>query len=292
MILDGKDVAKKIQAQIQLDITTLKTKIGVIPGLAVIIIGENPASMAYVRNKEKACAKAGIYSCKLTLDAKSSEEAVITHIQRLNNDPLIHGILLQSPIPAHMDYDRIVTTILPEKDMDGFHPINMGNLVLRAPCFYPCTPLGIMRLLEYYTIPIEGRHIVIVGRSNIVGKPLALMFLARHATVTICHSRTSDLAAITRQADILIAAVGRSRMITADMVREGAVVVDVGINQLEDKTMVGDVDFESVSQKAAAITPVPGGVGPMTVTMLLHNTLTSAVRFARKAGHLVDFLEI
>jgi len=274
-IMDGKAVARSIREGLKEEIEGLKKK-GIHPGLAVVLVGENPASMVYVKNKGEACRSAGIYSEEHKLPEEMKEADLLRLIDQLNKDPRIHGILVQLPLPAHINKDRILASVSPEKDVDGFHEINMGRLLIGQEGLVPCTPLGIMKLLEHYHIPVEGRFAVVVGRSNIVGKPVALMLLQRNATVTICHTRTKNMGEVCRMADILIAAAGRPGMITADMIREGAVVVDVGINRLDTGKLTGDVDFESASKRAGWITPVPGGVGPMTIAMLLYNTVKAA----------------
>ena len=274
-IMDGKAVARNIREGLKEEVEGLKKK-GIHPGLAVVLVGENPASMVYVKNKGEACRSAGIYSEEHKLPAETKEADLLGLINQLNKDPRIHGILVQLPLPAHINKDRILASVSPEKDVDGFHEINMGRLLIGQEGLVPCTPLGIMQLLEHYHIPVEGRFAVVVGRSNIVGKPVAMMLLQRNATVTICHTRTKNMGEVCRMADILIAAAGRPGMITADMIREGAVVVDVGINRLDTGKLTGDVDFESASKRAGWITPVPGGVGPMTIAMLLYNTVKAA----------------
>ncbi len=285
-IIDGNAIASQIRKEIASDIETLKKSTGVTPGLAVVLVGENPASMSYVRSKNKAAHEIGIYSEQHNLPAGVPEKELLALVEKLNKDPRIHGILVQLPLPDHIDEKKVLNAIVPEKDVDGFHPVSLGRIMTGEKGFRPCTPFGIQKLLVYSGVKIAGSHVVVVGRSNIVGKPIANMLVQKEAdadaTVTICHSRTRDLPSITRQGDILIAAIGRPEFVTADMVKEGAVVIDVGINRIEDKThpkgqrMVGDVKFDEVSKKAAAITPVPGGVGPMTITMLLYNTLQSA----------------
>ena len=274
-IMDGKAVARNIREGLKEEVEGLKKK-GIHPGLAVVLVGENPASMVYVKNKGEACRSAGIYSEEHKLPAETKEADLLGLINQLNKDPRIHGILVQLPLPAHINKDRILASVSPEKDVDGFHEINMGRLLIGQEGLVPCTPLGIVKLLEHYHIPVEGRFAVVVGRSNIVGKPVAMMLLQRNATVTICHTRTKNMGEVCRMADILIAAAGRPGMITADMIREGAVVIDVGINRLDTGKLAGDVDFESASKKAGWITPVPGGVGPMTIAMLLYNTVKAA----------------
>jgi len=275
-IIDGKKVSEHIRAQIAEGVKKLKRETGITPGLAAVLVGEDPASEIYVRNKRKACANAGMYSEEHKLPAETTEEKLLALVDKLNNDSNIHGILVQLPLPDHINETKVLRAVSPLKDVDGFHPYNVGLLVEGNPRFIPCTPHGIIKMLEFYDIDIKGKQAVIVGRSNIVGKPVSMLLLHRHATVTVCHSRTKPLDEVTRRADILIAAIGRANFITADMVKEGAVVIDVGINRNEEGKLTGDVDFEAVSQKASYITPVPGGVGPMTISMLLWNTLESA----------------
>ena len=275
-IIDGKKVSNHVRGEIAEGVSRLKDSSGVTPGLAAVLVGEDPASEIYVRNKRKACDKAGMYSEEHKLPAKTTEEELLSLVDNLNNDPNIHGILVQLPLPDHINETNILRSVTPEKDVDGFHPYNVGLLVEGNPRFISCTPHGIIKMLEFYGIEIEGKRAVVVGRSNIVGKPVSMLLLHRHATVTICHSRTRPLDEVTRSADILVAAIGRAKFITGDMVKEGAVVIDVGINRNDEGKLVGDVDFDSVSEKASYITPVPGGVGPMTISMLLWNTLESA----------------
>lgn len=275
-IIDGKKVSEHIRAQIADGVEKLKSETGVTPGLAAVLVGDDPASEIYVRNKRKACANAGMYSEEHKLPAETTEEELLKLVDSLNNDPNIHGILVQLPLPDHINETKVLRAVTPLKDVDGFHPYNVGLLVEGNPRFISCTPHGIIKMLEFYDIDITGKQAVIVGRSNIVGKPVSMLLLHRHATVTICHSRTKPLDEVTRRADILVAAIGRANFITADMVKEGAVVIDVGINRNEEGKLTGDVDFEGVSEKASYITPVPGGVGPMTISMLLWNTLESA----------------
>jgi len=279
MIIDGTKIGNELREKLKGRIATLKAR-GKVPGLAVILVGDNPASKVYVRMKEKACESLGIYSEKYALSAQTPQDEVLELIKRLNQDEKIHGILVQLPLPDHFNEELIIESIIPTKDVDGFHPINVGNLMLGKALFQPCTPAGVMELLHSSQIDPKGKNAVVVGRSNIVGKPVAVMLLQEHATVTICHSRTRSLADETRRADILIAAIGKPKMITADMVKEGAVVIDVGVNRLPDGSLVGDVDFEGMKDKVAAITPVPGGVGPMTITMLMANTVKSAELFS------------
>lgn len=274
-IIDGKLVAQKIQDEIKKEVEAQVAKGILPPGLAVILVGEDPASQIYVRNKKSACAKVGFYTEEYILPATTKEEDLRKLIAKLNENNKIHGILVQVPLPQGLNEKNILEFISPEKDVDCFHPVNVGNLFLGIPRFLPCTPAGIMELLKSENIDLKGKRAVIVGRSNIVGKPMAILLLSEHATVTMCHSRTVNLAEVCRQAQILVVAIGKARFITADMVSPGAVVIDIGQNRLEDK-LVGDVDFEKVKEVASLITPVPGGVGPMTITMLLKNTLHAA----------------
>lgn len=274
-IIDGKQVAKDIREEIRLEVEQLKRN-GVQPGLAVVLVGEDPASQSYVKAKAKACEEAGIYSRVIRKSEAISEQELLKLIQELNVDELIHGILVQLPLPKHISEDAVIQAIHPEKDVDGFHPINVGNMVIGAPCYLPCTPHGIIELIKRTGTSISGKHAVVVGRSNIVGKPVSMLLLQENATVSICHSRTPDLGAITRQADILVVAVGKANMIGADHVAPGAVVIDVGVNRVEGNKLVGDVRFDEVKEVASFITPVPGGVGPMTITMLLKNTVEAA----------------
>ena len=285
-IIDGNDIARKIRAELTQEIERLKAERGVTPGLATVLVGENPASQSYIRMKNKACRDLGLYSEQHTLPATIAEADLLALLADLNRAAKIHGILVQLPLPDHIDEQKIISAILPEKDVDGFHPVNMGKLLIGLPGFRPCTPFGVQKMLTYSGIDPTGKHVVVVGRSNIVGKPIANMLLqkekAANATVTVCHSRTADLPAITRQADILIAAIGQPEFITAEMVKTGAVVIDVGVNRVEDPSapkgyrLVGDVKFDEVAPKCGAISPVPGGVGPMTITMLLYNTVEAA----------------
>lgn len=284
-IINGKEIAENIRAELREEIAKLREQ-GVVPGLAVILVGENPASKVYVRNKEKACAEMEIRSKTYRLPEETTEEELMELIDKLNKDSSVHGILVQLPLPKHIDEEKILLAIDPEKDVDGFHPYNVGRLVIGKPKFLPCTPAGIQEMLIRSGNNPEGKHVVVVGRSNIVGKPVANILFQKkpgaNATVTVCHTRTKDLPSITRQADILIAAMGVPEFIKADMVKEGVVVIDVGVNRVEDPTskkgykLVGDVDFEAVKEKAKAISPVPGGVGPMTITMLMKNTVQAA----------------
>ncbi|MFM8591061.1 MAG: bifunctional methylenetetrahydrofolate dehydrogenase/methenyltetrahydrofolate cyclohydrolase FolD, partial [Limnohabitans sp.] len=255
--------------------------LGVTPGLAVILVGDNPASQVYVRNKVKACQESGLHSVLETCDAQLDQDQLLARIRRLNEDPSIHGILVQLPLPAHIDAHKVIESISPAKDVDGFHMVSAGALMTGMPGFWPCTPYGCVKMLESIGYDLRGKHAVVLGRSNIVGKPMALMLLQKDATVTVCHSRTPDLKNLTLQADVIVAAVGRRNVLTADMVKPGAVVLDVGMNRNEQGKLCGDVDFEHVRQVAGWITPVPGGVGPMTITMLLVNTLEAAERTLR-----------
>lgn len=276
-ILSGKEFAARIKEDAARGVAELKAA-GVLPRLAVIIVGSDPASEVYVRNKQRTCEELGIRSDHIALPAETTKEELLACIEELNVDPEVHGILVQLPLPTQIaeDEEEILSHIDPRKDVDGFHPVNVGHLVLGAPGLRPCTPAGCIRMLDYAGIPIEGAHAVIIGRSNIVGKPMAHLLLERNATVTICHSRTQNLAAIARTADILVAAVGRPRFVTADMVKEGATVIDVGINRIAPKQLVGDVDFDAAAAVAGAITPVPGGVGLLTVAMLMENVVQAA----------------
>ncbi|MBQ7669447.1 MAG: bifunctional methylenetetrahydrofolate dehydrogenase/methenyltetrahydrofolate cyclohydrolase FolD [Clostridia bacterium] len=276
-IIDGKRISALERERIAEEAADL-SKSGVVPGLAVIIVGDDPASKVYVRNKRKACESVGFYSVVVELPAETSEDELIREIEKFAADSKIDGILVQLPLPPHIDEKKIIAAIPASKDVDAFNLENVGRIMTGDPYFLPCTPAGIMKMLEYEGISVSGKECVVVGRSNIVGKPMAMLLLAANGTVTICHSKTRDLADVTRKADILVAAIGKPKFITADMVKHGAVVIDVGINRLDDGSLCGDVDFDEVSKKASAITPVPGGVGPMTITTLLSNTLTSAKR--------------
>ncbi len=273
-IIDGKKISESLRLSIAETVKNRKEGTRA-PGLAVIIVGDNPASRIYVNNKKKACEICGFYSVEYALPENAEEKELLELIERLNKDENIDGILCQLPLPSQIDENKVIDAIAPEKDVDGFSPVNTGNLLSGKPCFAPCTPAGVVEMLKSEGIEIAGKHCVIVGRSNIVGKPAALLMLQENATVTVCHSRTVNLAEEVSRADIVIAAIGKASFITADMVKEGAVVVDVGINRLENGKVTGDVDFEAVSEKASYITPVPGGVGPMTITMLMKNTLVS-----------------
>ena len=275
--IDGNALAQPWREQVARECVALQAR-GVKPGLAVLLVGDNPASQVYVRNKVKACEQAGLYSVLEQLPADLSESDLLARVDALNRDPLIHGILVQLPLPAHINAHKVIEAIDPAKDVDGFHVASAGALMTGLPGFWPCTPHGCMKMLESIGYPLSGKHAVVIGRSNIVGKPMALMLLAQNATVTICHSRTVNLKALTLQADVIVAAVGQRNTVTADMVKPGAVVIDVGMNRNEAGKLCGDVDFEGVRQVAGHITPVPGGVGPMTIAMLLVNTLESAKR--------------
>lgn len=275
-IIDGKAIAESIRGEISERVKALKEERGITPGLAVILVGEDPASKTYVRNKEKACGQVGIYSEVHRLPESTSQEEVLALIKDLNRRPEIDGILVQLPLPKHIDSKACLEEISPEKDVDGFHPVNVGRLMVGEKCFIPCTPHGIIVLLERTGVDLVGKEAVVVGRSNIVGKPVAMLLMQRHATVTICHTRTKDLPFHTRRAEVLVVAAGKPRVIAGNMIKEGAVVIDVGVNAVDGK-LVGDVDFDSAVQRAAAITPVPGGVGPMTITMLMLNTVEAAM---------------
>jgi methylenetetrahydrofolate dehydrogenase (NADP+)/methenyltetrahydrofolate cyclohydrolase len=282
-IIDGKAIAAEYRHEFAVRVERLKGR-GVVPGLAVVIVGNDPASQLYVRNKALASGAIGMHSEVHAISAETPQAQLIDFVKTLNANPAIHGILVQLPLPKAIDARAVVAAIAPEKDVDGFHYFNVASLVVGEPAFYPCTPWGVMKMLEHEGVAPEGLHAVVVGRSTIVGKPMALLLLNAGATVTICHSKTRDLGAMTRQADILVAAVGKARMIKAEMVRAGAVVIDVGINRLPDGKLAGDVDFDAVSKVASRITPVPGGVGPMTIAMLLGNTVKSAERVAGLAA--------
>jgi len=288
-IIDGKQVAADMRAELKDEVARLKEK-GIVPGLGVILVGENPASKSYVTAKERTCEELGIYSDDNRLPEDATQEDLMALVEKMNKDPKINGILVQLPLPKHLNEAEVLLAIDPDKDVDGFHPMNVGKMMVGEKAFLPCTPHGVIQLLLRSGVTLEGANVVIVGRSNIVGKPLANMLIQKsktgNATVTVCHTRTKDIADQTRQADIVIAAAGRPNMVTADMVKEGVVVIDVGVNRVEDATkkrgyrLVGDVDFEAVKEKASLITPVPGGVGPMTITMLMYNTVESAKRAA------------
>ena len=279
-IIDGKAISAQIRAELAQEVAKLKAEKGVTPGLAVVLVGDNPASKVYVGQKEKACNELALVSKKFVLPGETGEAELLDLVAKLNDDPEIDGILVQLPLPKQIDENKVIAAIHPDKDVDGFHPVNVGRLVIGTEGFKPCTPYGVIHLLRRAGVKLAGAEAVVVGRSNIVGKPVALMLVQESATVTVCHSKTRDLGEVCRRADVLVVAIGRPKMITADMVREGAVVIDVGVNRLPDGKLCGDVDFAGVAQKAAQITPVPGGVGPMTIAMLMHNTVNSARRRA------------
>lgn len=276
MIIDGKAIAREIQKQVREEIEGLKRRWGMVPGLGVVLVGDDPASHLYVRNKEKACKEVGIRSYEHLLPASISEKELLSLIHSLNRNKDVHGILVQLPLPAHVHADRVLEAVSPQKDIDGFHPVNQGRLLLGGEGFKPCTPMGIMKLLDSVGCDPKGKNAVVVGRSNIVGKPVALMLLAQHATVTVCHSRTVSLRDEVSRADILVVAIGKAGMVRGDWVKAGAVVIDVGVNRLPSGKLVGDVEFDSAKERASWISPVPGGVGPMTICMLLFNTLKAA----------------
>ena len=278
-IIDGNALSRQLRTEVAERAAALKAR-GVTPGLAVILVGDNPASQVYVRNKVKACEDNGLHSVLEKYDGAMTEAELLARVEALNNDPSIHGILVQLPLPAHIDAQKVIEAISPAKDVDGFHIASAGALMTGMPGFQPCTPYGCMKMLDSIGYDLRGKHAVVIGRSNIVGKPMALMLLSRSATVTICHSATADLKAQTLQADVIVAAVGKRNVVTADMVKPGAVVIDVGMNRNDEGKLCGDVDFDGVKEVAGYITPVPGGVGPMTITMLLVNTIESAERAA------------
>lgn len=282
-IINGKELASKIRANLKVEVDELKHK-GIFPKLAVIMVGNDSASAVYVRNKSKACNEIGIEFEEFLLPEETTREELLNLIEELNNRKDVTGILLQSPIPKHLDIREAFNAINYKKDVDGFHPINVGKLAIGEECFISCTPAGVIKMLEEYNIEIQGKHAVVIGRSNIVGKPLAQCLLNKNATVTICHSKTKNLKEITKQADILVAAIGKAQFVTADMVKENAVVVDIGINRNEEGKLVGDVDYQNVEPKASYITPVPGGVGPMTIAMLMHNVIKAAKTINNKIG--------
>ena len=284
--IDGKELAANLRGEIAAGVAALKAEKGIVPGLAVILVGDNPASVSYVTAKEKACTEAGMLSREIRLAADIKEDELLDTIAQLNADPAIHGILVQLPLPKGFDEKKVINSIAPEKDVDGFTPVNVGRMMIGEECFLPCTPHGIIKLIEFSGMEISGKHAVVIGRSNIVGKPVASLLARKetNATVTLCHTGTKDVAAFTRQADVVVVAAGRPNTLTGDMLKPGAVVIDVGVNRIADPSrpkgfrLVGDADYESCSEVASAITPVPGGVGPMTITMLLWNTLESAKR--------------
>ncbi|GIQ65903.1 bifunctional methylenetetrahydrofolate dehydrogenase/methenyltetrahydrofolate cyclohydrolase FolD [Paenibacillus cisolokensis] len=278
--IDGKQISESIRKELAREAEQLKSQ-GIVPGLAVVLVGEDPASKVYVGSKEKACHQLGFYSEVHRLPESTTQEELLALIDRLNAQPTVHGILVQLPLPRHIDEKAVIDAIAPEKDVDGFHPISVGNLVIGDDSLLPCTPAGVIELIKRSGVEIAGKHAVVIGRSNIVGKPVAMLLLRENATVTICHSRTADLPAIARQADILVVAIGRPKAIRRDCVKPGAVVIDVGVNRLPDGKLAGDVDYDDCLDVAGAITPVPGGVGPMTITMLMKNTLEAAKRIGR-----------
>ncbi|HEX4968438.1 MAG TPA: bifunctional methylenetetrahydrofolate dehydrogenase/methenyltetrahydrofolate cyclohydrolase FolD [Nitrospiraceae bacterium] len=280
-LIDGKALALQVRERLATESAVVLAKTGMKPGLATILVGDDPASHLYVKSKQKACDAAGIYIDDHKLPSSTTQAELLALIEKENADPKIHGILVQLPLPKHIDSKVVLEAVSPDKDADGFHPYNFGRLVEGHPVFEACTPKGVIKMIESTGVSIEGKRAVVLGRSNIVGKPLALMLLQRNATVTICHSKTKDLAAVCREAELLLVAIGKAKFVTADMVRDGAVVIDVGTNRLPDGKVVGDVDFEPVSQKAGWLSPVPGGVGPMTIAMLLDNTVESAKRMAK-----------
>lgn len=275
-ILDGKAVSQRVKNALKEETEKFIEKYGIKPGLAVVIVGDDPASRVYVNSKKKACAEIGYYSEEHALPESTTEDELLSLVEKLNGDEKIHGILVQLPLPKHIDEEKIINAINPKKDVDAFHPVNVGKIMIGNFDFLPCTPAGVMELIDDAGIDLTGKNCVVVGRSNIVGKPQAMLLLHKNATVTICHSKTKNIKEITRNADVLVAAVGRAQMFDGDYIKDGAVVIDVGMNRLENKKLVGDVDFESAEKKASYITPVPGGVGPMTIAMLMKNTLTAA----------------
>lgn len=281
-IIDGKVISASARLDIAERGRAFFEKTGIRPGLAVVIVGEDPASKVYVRNKKKGCEEAGFYSEVHEMSAETTMDELLAKIEELKNNEKIHGILVQLPLPKHLDEKAVIDAIPPEKDVDAFHPVNTGKIMIGDYNFLPCTPAGVMKMLEYEKIDVSGKECVVIGRSNIVGKPMAMLLLHANGTVTVCHSRTKDLAEVTRRADILVVAIGKANFVTADMVKEGAVVIDVGMNRNAEGKLCGDVDFENVKEKASAITPVPGGVGVMTITMLLENTLRAAELAAQK----------
>ncbi len=276
-IISGKDISTSIREEIKTEISNMQVR----PGLAVILVGNDPASAVYVRNKNKACEEVGIYSEMYTLPEETTREELLGLVEQLNHSPKIHGILVQLPLPKHLDAEEVIMAINPEKDVDAFHPVNVGKIMIGNFDFLPCTPAGVMELLKRSGIEVAGKECVVIGRSNIVGKPQAMLLLHENATVTVCHSKTKNLAEVCKRADVLVSAVGKAKFVTADMVKDGAVVIDVGMNRDENGKLCGDVDFEAVSKKTSYITPVPGGVGPMTITMLLKNTVTAARQLSK-----------
>lgn len=279
-LIDGKAIGAAVRARTRDRVSEFVARTGIRPCLVTVLVGEDPASQIYVRNKGKGCVEAGMVSRQIDLPATTAEKELLDLVGRLNADDAVHGILVQLPLPGQIDENKVIEAIDPGKDVDGFHPVNAGRLLTGRPVFVPCTPLGILELLDHEKVELKGKHVVVVGRSNIVGKPAAVLLLSRHATVTICHSRTTDLPDVVRRADVLVAAVGKAEMVRGSWVKPGAVVIDVGMNRLPGGKLVGDVAFEEAREVAGRITPVPGGVGPMTIAMLLHNTLEAAIRRA------------
>ena len=275
-LINGKLVSASVRESLKLECDKFKTETGIVPGLAVILVGNDPASAVYVRNKHKGCIEVGFNSFEITMPESTTEQELLSEIDRLNLDKNVHGILVQLPLPNHINEDTVLNRISPMKDVDAFHPENVGRIMQGKYSFLPCTPAGIMELLDYYKVDIEGKECVVLGRSNIVGKPMSMLLLHKNGTVTVCHSRTKDLSSITKRADILVVAIGKPKFVTKDMIKPGAVVIDVGINRLDNGKLCGDVDFDGVEPIVSKITPVPGGVGPMTISMLLRNTLTAA----------------
>lgn len=282
IIIDGKKTSADIKAEIAIETEAFKTETGITPGLAVVIVGSDPASQVYVRNKCRACEAVGFYSEKYEIPEETTEDELIALIEKLNADDKIHGILVQLPLPRHIDVEKVLLTIKPSKDVDAFHPYNTGKIMQGKYDFLPCTPAGVMELLKRYNVEIKGKKCVVIGRSDIVGKPMAMLLLQADGTVTICHSKTKNLAEICASADVIVAAVGRANFVSGDMVKDGAVVIDVGINRLENGSLCGDVNYAEAAEKASAITPVPGGVGPMTIAMLMRNTLTAAKKAVKQ----------
>lgn len=282
IIIDGKKTSADIKAEIAIETEAFKTETGITPGLAVVIVGSDPASQVYVRNKCRACEAVGFYSEKYEIPEETTEDELIALIEKLNADDKIHGILVQLPLPRHIDVEKVLLTIKPSKDVDAFHPYNTGKIMQGKYDFLPCTPAGVMELLKRYNVEIKGKNCVVIGRSDIVGKPMAMLLLQADGTVTICHSKTKNLKEICASADIIVAAVGRANFVSGDMVKDGAVVIDVGINRLENGSLCGDVNYAEAAEKASAITPVPGGVGPMTIAMLMRNTLTAAKKAVKQ----------
>ncbi len=280
-IIDGKLVSTSLRNGIRKETDRFRDEHGYVPGLAVIIVGDDPASKVYVRNKKRACLEVGFNSYEIVLPEETSEEAILEKIEELNRDDAVHGILVQLPLPKHIDQDKVINAISQHKDVDAFHPANVGKILTGGYTLLPCTPAGVISLLDYYNVEIAGKKCVVLGRSNIVGKPMALLLLERNGTVTVCHSKTANLSDEIKSADILVVAIGRPEFVKGSMIKEGAVVIDVGINRTEDGRLVGDVEFKSASTVASMITPVPGGVGPMTITTLLRNTLTAAKKTAK-----------